>query len=266
MAQSTPLRRGPAARFPRMGACPRMGTILAAAAILFLAGATLAMAQGLPDSTRSTDPERSLLIHDDSSPNRLTPERVQPGSESFTDPSTDLKFPKNVTIKRLDGSDIHLTAVGSGVRKKLIVKVYGAALYSDSAVPLGESPINSLNREDMARRLVMTFKRGVDGGKIREAYREGLVDKVWKSKPTGDLAYQFDRFLEYFDQGVKEGESIELTYIPGEGLYTVIGGKAEAMIGHPEIARRIWSVWLGPSPVSEDLKKALVRLVAPKEK
>lgn len=241
-----------------------VGSFLVAVTFATTAGAGAARAQALPDSAAPIDPERHLLI-DTSSPHRLTPDRVTPSGESFTDPSTDLAFPLSVRIRTLDGRDLHLTATGSGVRKKLVVKVYGAALYADAAASLGSNPIDALTREDMARRLVMTFKRGVDGGKIRDAYREGLVDKVWRTKPTGDLAYEFDRFLEYFDAGVKEGESIELTYVPGEGLYTVVGGQPKPMVARPEIARQIWSIWLGASPVSEDLKNGLVRLVVSKQ-
>jgi hypothetical protein len=155
-----------------------------------------------------------------------------------------------------------MRATGSGVRKKLILKVYAAALYVDEKAPLGTKPLDSLAYDDFPRRLVLSFRRNVEGKRIREAMEEGF-ETVWKAKPGPELNARLDEFLHWFDGGIRNGETIELTYLPGEGLYTVVAGTAYPAITRPDIARSVWQIWLGPEPVASDLRRDLVRLLFP---
>lgn len=193
------------------------------------------------------------------------PLQVAPGSETFTDPSSNIIFPTALTLR--DGDrEYRMKAAGSGQRKKLVVKVYGAALYVDETADLGSDPLAALVTGNMARRIVMTFKRGVDYGKIREAY-EGGLKKVWKGTVDPAVAPELETFLHYFEGGVKEGQSIELTYLPDRGLFTAVAGKAYPLVTNAKIAGDIWAVWLGSDPVSSDLRRDLVRfLTTGKEK
>ena len=47
---------------------------------------------------------------------------------------------------------MRVTATGSGVRKKLVFKVYAAALYVDALAPLGTVPVNTIASTDITRR------------------------------------------------------------------------------------------------------------------
>jgi hypothetical protein len=232
--------------------------------VLVLAAATtLALVAGAaPPGARAQGgaPVAPILLDHESGQPVLAATRVTPGAETFVDPSTDVVFPKSVTIAAADGRTIELVAAGSGVRKKFIVKVYAAALWYDRAAPLATRPVDNLALDDIARRLVLSFRRDVGGDKIVEAFREGF-DKTWKAKPGPDLATDLDEFLAWFDGGMKEGDTIELTYIPGEGLYTVVAGRAHPVVRNPSIARSLWSIWLGPEPVSGDLRRDLVRFL-----
>ena len=189
----------------------------------------------------------------------LVPLQVVPGAETFTDPSSGIVFPKAVTLR--DGDrEFRMKATGSGLRKKIVFKVYGAALYVDETAALGPDPLASLVAGHMARRIVMTFKRDVDYGKIREAY-EGGLKRVWKGKLDPAVAPDLETFLHYFDKGVKEGQSIELTYLPDKGLCTAVAGVSYPLVTNPKIAHDIWAVWLGDDPVSTDLRRDLVRFL-----
>jgi hypothetical protein len=189
----------------------------------------------------------------------LAPLQVIPGAGTFKDPSSGIVFPETVTLR--DGDrEFRLKAAGSGLRKKVVFKVYGAALYVDETAALGADPTASLAAGDMARRIVMTFKRDVDYGKIREAY-EGGLKRVWKGQLDPAVAPDLETFLHYFDKGVKEGQSIELTYLPGKGLCTVVAGTSWPLVTNAKIAHDIWAVWLGDDPVSADLRRDLVRFL-----
>lgn len=244
----------------------RRRLLFGVAALLALAlpggpGVPAAGAQASDPVPGGTVPPAPILLDQQSGQPVLAATRVTPGAETFVDPATDVVFPRTVTIAAADGRTIDLVAAGSGVRKKFVVKVYAAALWYDASTPLSSRPVDNLALDDMARRLVMTFQRDVDGDNIVKAYREGF-DKVWAgAKPGPDLATDLDEFLARFEGGVKKGESIELTYIPGEGLYTVVAGRAWPVVRTREIARSIWGIWLGPDPVSGDLRRDLVRFL-----
>jgi hypothetical protein len=230
--------------------------------VMPVAGPAPVAAQSTPTVPDQTG-ERVYLIDTGEGGVRLGPERVAVGADTVIDPSSGLIFPKSVAVTTFDGRTIPFQVTGTGVRKKMMFKVYAAALYVDGSVPLPPPPLETLSVDDLPRRLVMTFLRDVDEEKIQEAYREGLIDKVWKAQPGPELADQVDSFLDYFKGGVRKGESIELTYLPGEGLYTVVGGKPKPVVADPNIARGVWRVWLGNEPVSQELRRDLVRLVTP---
>jgi hypothetical protein len=226
--------------------------------LLALSGATRPTAAQDPNPL---PPDPHLLLDDTAGGPMLDASRVRPDADgkTFVDPSSNTVFPTGITVTTRSGEAVHLTATGSGVRKKLLFKVYAAALYVDALAPLGTVPVNTIASTDMARRIVMVFLRDVDGDKLREGLREGF-ETVWKGKPGPELAAELDTFLSWMAGGIKEGQTIELTYLPGEGLYTTVAGVTHPAITRPDIARSIWQIWLGVEPISGDLKRDLVRL------
>ena len=229
----------------------------------FFPGALLVLAIGLPAAAQPpAEPGRELiyLLDDGSAGPILDASRIQPEGETFVDPSTSVVFPKAVRIARASGETIHMAATGSGVRKKLMFKVYAAALYVDVLAPLGTVPVNALASADIPRRLVMSFRRDVSGDQLQEAMREGF-EHVWKGKPGPELAEDLDLFYSWMAGGIRSGQTIELTYIPGEGLYTTVAGVAHRAITRSNIARGIWHSWLGVEPISAELKWGLVRFL-----
>jgi hypothetical protein len=206
-----------------------------------------------------------LLLDDHTGGPVLGPERIRVDSEgkTFVDPASDTVFPTAMTVLSRSGDVVHLTATGSGVRKKLVFKVYAAALYVDALAPLGTVPVNTIASADIARRLVLVFLRDVDGPRLKEGMRESFETTVWKGrKPGPELAADLDMFFSWMDGGLKEGQTIELTYLPGEGLYVTIAGVTHPVISRPDIARGIWQNWIGLEPISGELKRDLVRLLS----
>jgi hypothetical protein len=187
--------------------------------------------------------------------------RIEPGSGSFRDPFSGFEFPSRVTVTPIDGSEHRLRATGSGGRKKLVFKIYGAALYVDETVYLGSYPLKVLLEEDVARRIVFRFKRNASHERLHEVFREA-IDKVWNGRPGPDVEPDIKRMLGYFEGGIRKGETIEFTYLPEKGLYTSVAGVQKPLIANAILGRRIWEVWLGENPLSPDLRRDLVRFVS----
>jgi hypothetical protein len=57
---------------------------------------------------------------------------------------------------------------------------------------------------------------------------------------------------------VTEGDPILMTYVPGKGVTVSIKGAEKGTVEGKDFADALFSVWLGPNPVQEDLKKALL--------
>lgn len=183
------------------------------------------------------------------------------GTETFKGKGTDRKFPERVAIKAA-GETVTLKALGSGLRKKLMFKVYEGVLYADEGATLGADPFDALINGDFAKRVEMHFLRDVDGGKIRETYEEGFAKTLPADAMTPGLEKDKAAFLGYFtDAGVKDGQAVEITWMPGMGLYVMMPGRPCGPIADPAFARALFAIWFGPNPASEELKSGMVRFV-----
>jgi hypothetical protein len=186
---------------------------------------------------------------------------VVPGEESFKGKGTDEGFPKEVEIKD-SGAEAVLTALGSGVRKKLVFKGYEAVAYAEKGVDLGADPYTAFIEGNFAKRVQMYFLRNLGGNRLRGHFQSGLTQVLGEEEWDPTLARDFETFLGFFeDEGVKKRESVELIWLPDRGLCTIVGGESYPPIPNPDLASALWAVWLGDKPVSGDLKKDMLRFV-----
>lgn len=180
----------------------------------------------------------------------------------FKGKGTDMVFPREIVVTGV-GSEVSMRALGSGVRKKMVFKVYEGVAYAETGVDLGMDPYHALIGGSFAKRILMFFERDVGGGKIRGAYRDGFKkvqgDSVWSDELLRDI----EAFLGYFEgeTGVKDQQTIDLVWIPGSGLYTMKAGKSYPVINNPELVSALWAIWFGHDPVSDDLKRDMVRFL-----
>ncbi len=156
-----------------------------------------------------------------------------------------------------------MTATGSGLRTKLTFKVYEAVLYlGDSVSDLPANPYPALVKGNYPRRVEMHFLRDVDRGKIVGAW-ESAFDDALGDDVSADLLANRDRFIDFFrERDFVTGDAVALTWYPGSGLHTVIGGKDQPVIDDQRIATAVFAVWLGEKPISRDLKRDLWRFRA----
>ena len=152
----------------------------------------------------------------------------------------------------LAADDMTLVLNGMGQRKKMWIEVYVGGLYlpersTDAAKVLGEgSPW----------KLVMHFLyKKVDKDKLDEAWMDGFrnnTPEILSSHPA-----EVERFLACFPAMLK-GQEVVLTYLPEAGLKVEIEGELKETFASAPFARAVLSIWLGPKPPSDDLKKGLL--------
>ncbi len=186
------------------------------------------------------------------------------GDETFAGKGTDHRFPRELAISARGETRV-LKALGSGMRKKLIIKVYEGVAYAEAPDTLGADPYTTLIDGNFPKRIEMYFVHDVDGGKIRGAFEDGFK-KTLPAEPSRELKAAVDTFLSYFpDRGVKDGQTIALTWMPGYGLYTRVAGAPSPPIDNEELARALWAVWFGSDPVNDGLKRDMVRFATGEE-
>ncbi len=148
-----------------------------------------------------------------------------------------------------DGKTLKL--VGAGLRTRMMFKVYAAALYAETP----QKDARTLIASDQAKRVQLVLLRSLDATTLRDAIREGFENNSRDKMPT--LKPRLDRLMSMFPS-VKEGDKIALTYQPGKGTTVTVNNADKGMIEGKDFADALFAVWLGASPVQEDLKQALL--------
>jgi len=154
-----------------------------------------------------------------------------------------VKMPDTVTV---EGKTLQLN--GMGLRSKFIFKVYVAGLYLQTK---GGSAQDIIARDEI-RRVDMFMLRDLGKNSITEAIEAG-VEKNSKA----DLPKLKDRLakLNALIGPMKNGQTFRILYVPGKG--TSISGN-DTVIPGKDFADAIFNVWLGKSPVDDDLKKGML--------
>jgi chalcone isomerase-like protein len=139
---------------------------------------------------------------------------------------------------------------GLGLRQKAIFKVYVGALYLESPSKDAEAILAS----DQPKAIRMHFLRDLSKAQLVEAFQEGF-DANAKDKAAQKA--NFAKMLALVPD-VKEGETMTFTYVPGKGTTLQAGDKELGVFAGKDFADAVFSIWLGPKPPSEGLKKGML--------
>ncbi|HEU4727461.1 MAG TPA: chalcone isomerase family protein [Kofleriaceae bacterium] len=142
---------------------------------------------------------------------------------------------------------------GMGLREATMLKidVYVAGLYLEHA----SSNSGRIVASSEVKRLVLRFVRDVDRDDILEAWHDGFKHNA--TVPLATLKPQIDR-LDAWMPAFSEGDTLTFTYVPGEGVTVEVNGKARGVLKGDDFARSLFSIWLGPRPPTDDLKRGLI--------
>ncbi|MFO0596263.1 MAG: chalcone isomerase family protein [Myxococcaceae bacterium] len=148
----------------------------------------------------------------------------------------------------VEGKTLNLN--GMGLRRKFVFNVYVASLYVENKSTSGPDILKA----DAVRRVEMKMLRDLDQKTIVEAIRTGFEKNAGKSMEG--LKERLDKFVEKIPD-LKKGQSLVVQYVPGKGT-TVEGVSGSYVADGKDFADALFSVWIGQSPVDDNLKKGML--------
>jgi hypothetical protein len=165
--------------------------------------------------------------------------------------------------------------LGAGVRKVWFFKAYAAtfcvegnlpaatasyvqSLRSSAGAGLADSLADdsnffaSLVDHSGGKLVIMKLVRDISAARMASAFREGLSNVL--------PAEKVEKLVATIPGDAKEGQVVQLYSAGGKLTIDIAGNKK--VIDDPEIAHKLWFVWLGPKGVSPTLKKSIAEHVA----
>ena len=140
---------------------------------------------------------------------------------------------------------------GLGLRTKFMVKVYVAGLY----VTQKSSDAGAIIKAGASKRIVMQFVHSASKDQMTDAFDESFENNTPEAKKS--MKADVDRLLGALEP-VKPGDQMVFTYLPGTGTTLAINGADKVTVARPAFSEMVFSVWLGPKPPNEGLKKGLL--------
>ena len=147
------------------------------------------------------------------------------------------------------GVELRLNGIGV-LKKAIFFKIYVAGLYLESPTSDARVAITT----DEPKRIVISMLRKVSRKLFVQAVEMGVMRNSGPQMPR--LRARLDR-LEQALPALKKGEVLDMTYLPGAGTL-VRGGDQTMTIPGQDFSDALFSIWLGPKPISAALKRQLM--------
>lgn len=146
-----------------------------------------------------------------------------------------------------------LTLSGAGLRERFIFDVYAVALYV-------ADPKADRVAQGGAKRVAIRMLRDVDADTFSKALADGMRanhDEQTMQSLAGRIA-ELNAIMAAAKEA-RKGMDILLDWAPGQGTRVTLDGReAGRPIAGEDFYRALLRVWLGPHPVQDNLKKALL--------
>lgn len=145
---------------------------------------------------------------------------------------------------------------GAGVRKKVFVSVYVAALY------LTEKKNTPADVMALAgpKRIQLTMLRDVTSDTMGQSFMDGLNHNSTKVEKT-KIVNQMQKFGEMFASipELKKGDVVAVEWVPNVGSLTTLNGKPTAE-PFPDVAffNALLRIWIGDNPAYAPLKNQML--------
>jgi len=154
--------------------------------------------------------------------------------------------------ERHEGTGISLRLQNAALlRYKVVFRGYVVGLY----LPDGADPGSALGK--VPKRLEFQYFWKIPGPAFADAGEEILARNV--DAPTlASLRERLERIRQAY-RDVKPGDRYALTYRPGSGTELSYNGAPLLVVEGDDFASAYFSIWLGPRPLDEGLKKSLLR-------
>lgn len=143
---------------------------------------------------------------------------------------------------------------GAGVRSRMFIKVYVAALY----LPQKSNQASAVTQVTGPRRMVLRMMRGLDAQTLTDALEEG----VRNNSTATELAQAKSALDELVAQMRKIGKLNEADLVvinlTSQLTRVSVNGRAAAQVTGASLPGALLRIWLGENPVEGSLKSALL--------
>ena len=157
----------------------------------------------------------------------------------------DVEMPDTVVV---DGKTLRLNGMGLREATPLRIKAYVGALYLSEPTSDPQKVIDS----PRPKRVTMKFLRDIGRQRLASGWAESL------RKVGGNSMEQAISQFASLIPDVKKGDTMSLTSRPGSGLEVAIDDKVRGSIPGDDFARALFTVWFGPEPGDENLKRGML--------
>jgi chalcone isomerase-like protein len=157
----------------------------------------------------------------------------------------DVELPDSVVV---DGTTLRLNGMGLRQATPLRIKAYVGALYLKEPSSDAATVIDSRQ----PKRVTMKFLRDIDGKRMASGWADELR-KVGNKIPEDRIA-QFSALIP----DVKTGDTLSFTWRPGTGVDVALNDKPRGSVPGDDFARALFTVWFGPTPGDENLKRGML--------
>lgn len=140
---------------------------------------------------------------------------------------------------------------GAGVRRVLMFMPYAAALYLEHPTRDAREVIT----HDQAKVVQLVLLSDLTKVQIEWAFKNAVERNAGERLPA---VQERLKTLYGHVRDAKKGETVTLTYVPGEGTRFVTGEGDIAPLPGADLAEAMLGIWFGPLPVDGPLKAAML--------
>lgn len=144
-----------------------------------------------------------------------------------------------------------LSLNGAGIRKKLFVKVYVGALYTERKATSREQLL--ADPGDKLVRMSFVYKK-VEKEKIVETFAEGLAN----NSPDAAKSADAKAFLAWFTDDFVAGDTVDIALGADGTVSAAHNGKVLGTARSPALARAVLLIWFGSKPADAGLMKGML--------
>ena len=154
-----------------------------------------------------------------------------------------VEMPDTVTV---DGKTLVLN--GIGLRQAFFVKAYVGALYLEQK----SSDPKTVIEANQTKRVTLSFLRDIAGNQIASGWADSL-------RKVGGKAMEpaIGKFTSLIGD-VKNGDTMSFTSRPGTGVEVALRDQVKGTIPGDDFSRTLFTVWFGPKPGDENLKRGML--------
>jgi hypothetical protein len=167
----------------------------------------------------------------------------------------DVKISDSITFH-----DKTLKTQGAGVRSKFFIDLYVASFFSEEIINR-----NSLSSTDSYRVVNSQSLKAIrlnivsdliSSEKMLDSIKTGF--KLATGNDSKAIAVHITEFTSVFEQPIEKNDQFTFISEPGVGVHILKNNQRLASINNEAFRQALLSIWLGTSPIDDDLKRDML--------